>query len=628
MYENIIDILSKAATCSYENVPILNKKKVVIGWNKYVRQAHAEARLGFQNWVLHGKPRTGPIYSNMTTTRKVFKQKLKWCQDHKQQIKMDILADLHSKKIFSKFWKETKKLNDKSSLPVCVEGVSESSDIAALFKTHFRVQPSLEPRDEVLSGREPTGALIVFNAKEIAAIVRTMSRGKSPGYDSLSIEHLQHAGAHLPRVLALLLNFCVSHSYLPDNMTKTVVVPLVKNKTGDAADIKNYRPISLATIVAKVLDSMLDKQLEKYLTLQDAQFGFKAGLSTETAVLCLKHTVRYYTDRKTPVFACFLDLSKAFDLVSYRVLWEKLYHDTEMPIELIQLFRYWYGHQSNMVRWANVLSDPYRLDCGVRQGGLTSPKLFNLYVDRLIGELSNSGVGCSIDGVFVNNISYADDMVLLSPSISGLRKLVGICERYAEAHGLRYNASKSELMEFKAGTKYYPCVPEVMLAGTPLKIVSHFKYLGHWVTETLKDDMDIERERRALAVRSNMLIRRFARCSYDVKLTLFRAYCQAFYTCSLWINFTQKAMSALRVQYNNGFRMLLGLPRFCSASGMFAEAHTDGFPAIIRKRVASLMRRVRGSSNSFLKVFAERNDGPLLNRLLRTHVLPWRHCRK
>lgn len=54
----------------------------------------------------------------------------------------------------------------------------------------------------------------------------------------------------------------------------------------------------------------------------------------------------------------------------------------------------------------------------------------------------------------MNNISYADDTVLLSTSISGLRKLVGICERYAEAHGLRYNASKSELIEFKAVSKY------------------------------------------------------------------------------------------------------------------------------------------------------------------------------
>ncbi|XP_073953508.1 uncharacterized protein [Choristoneura fumiferana] len=197
-----------------------------------------------------------------------------------------------------------------------------------------------------------------------------------------------------------------------------------------------------------------------------------------------------------------------------------------------------------------------------------------------------------------------------------------ICERYAEAHGLRYNASKSELLVFKAGTMSYPRIPQVKLEGTPLKVVEEFKYLGHWVTASLSDCKDIERERRALAVRSNMLIRRFARCTKNVKISLFKAYCQSFYTCSLWVNYTQKAYSALRVQYNNAFRMLLGLPGRCSASGMFAEAHADGFHAIMRKRVASLLQRITRSPNSLLKTVSERNDGPFMCHWNQLHVLP------
>ncbi|XP_063386453.1 uncharacterized protein LOC134672461 [Cydia fagiglandana] len=212
-------------------------------------------------------------------------------------------------------------------------------------------------------------------------------------------------------------------------------------------------------------------------------------------------------------------------------------------------------------------------------------------------------------------------MVLLSPSISGIQDLLTICERYADSHGLRYNASKSELLVFKAGTKSYPRTPQVKLGNTPLKIVEEFKYLGHWVTSSLTDNKDIERERRALAVRSNMLIRRFARCNRNVKITLFRAYCQSFYTCSLWINYTQKTYNALRVQYNNAFRMLLGLPRHCSASGMFAEARTDGFHAIMRKRVASLLRRIAGSPNSLLETVAGREDSPFHYYWNKMHML-------
>ncbi|KAM3958486.1 uncharacterized protein ACR2FA_007508 [Aphomia sociella] len=77
---------------------------------------------------------------------------------------------------------------------------------------------------------------------------------------------------------------------------------------------------------------------------------------------------------------------------------------------------------------------------------------------------------------------------------------------------------------------------------------------GHVLTPDLKDDEDFDRERRALSVRANMLARRFARCSREVKITLFRAFCTNFYTCSLWARYTQKAYSALRIQYNNAFR--------------------------------------------------------------------------
>ena len=172
-------------------------------------------------------------------------------------------------------------------------------------------------------------------------------------------------------------------------------------------------------------------------------------------------------------------------------------------------------------------------------------------------------------------------MVLLSPSIGGLKKLLSTCEAYAEEHGLIYNWKKSELLVFKAPKQQQRSVPPISLNGVVLNIVNSFKYLGHIVTSDLRDDGDIERECRALSVKSNMLARRFARCTNNVKVTLFKAFCQSFYTGGLWVSYTQRVYNVLRVQFNKAFRMLLGLPWRCSASGMFAEAR-------IRRRVACL----------------------------------------
>jgi hypothetical protein len=116
-----------------------------------------------------------------------------------------------------------------------------------------------------------------------------------------------------------------------------------------------------------------------------------------------------------------------------------------------------------------------------------------------------------------------------------LRQLIAVCEAYAASHGLTYNVGKTNYMVFKAGSKCPFFVPPIFLNGVPLTRVNQFRYLGHLLTDGQKDDVDMERERRALSVRANMLARRFARCTDEVKITLFKAFCTSLYTSSLWV---------------------------------------------------------------------------------------------
>lgn len=330
MYDKLIHILSDAAERSSGELSSRPKKaKHLCGWNRHVREAHQEARRDFETWVLCRRPTRGPVFISMSESRKRFKSRLRWCQNNQDQLKMNVLADHRHAKRFGKFWKATKKLDVRPGLAACVDGRSDPAAIADLFRSHFQVHSPLGPSaSSVCDTHQSCGVEELpytrFTAAQIRHVLRKMTGGKSPGHDGLSVEHLKFAGVHLPRILAMFFTMCMSHSYLPHKLMRTLVVPIVKNRTGDITDRGNYRPISLATTVAKVLDSLLDSCLDPYLNLHDAQFGFRPGLSTESAILSLKHTVRYYTARKTPVYACFLDLSKAFDLVSYDVLWGKL----------------------------------------------------------------------------------------------------------------------------------------------------------------------------------------------------------------------------------------------------------------------------------------------------------------
>ncbi|KAL0840115.1 hypothetical protein ABMA28_015422 [Loxostege sticticalis] len=115
LYQNIVDVLSRASkNTGQRNARGNCRHRCVKGWNKRVADAHKQARLDFQMYVLYGRPESGPDFENMILSRKIFKSRLKYCQRNQEQILLDIIAAQHSTKQFGKFWKSTKKLNSKA----------------------------------------------------------------------------------------------------------------------------------------------------------------------------------------------------------------------------------------------------------------------------------------------------------------------------------------------------------------------------------------------------------------------------------------------------------------------------------------------------------------------------------
>ena len=94
-----------------------------------------------------------------------------------------------------------------------------------------------------------------------------------------------------------------------------------------------------------------------------------------------------------------------------------------------------------------------------------------------------------------------------------------------------------------------------------------------------------------------MLVRKFSKCSDEVKIQLFRSYCTGMYTGQLWWKYTKATMRKLIVAYNRAFRMLMGLPYDCSASGMFANNRLPTAPAILRNLCFKFLKRLEKSDN-------------------------------
>ena len=202
-------------------------------------------------------------------------------------------------------------------------------------------------------------------------------------------------------------------------MIETTIVPIVKNKCGNITDSNNYRPIALATIVSKLFESVLLLKCEYCLTTSANQFGFKKAHSTDLCIYALKEFIEHYKSRNTTVFVTFLDASKAFDRIDHWLLFKKLIAK-DVPLFIIRLLLYWYSHQQMCIRWGNTFSSLFSVSNGVKQGGILSPALFNIYMDGLSTSLNFSNIGGHIGGNLLNHLCYADDMCLISLSSAGM----------------------------------------------------------------------------------------------------------------------------------------------------------------------------------------------------------------
>ena len=125
--------------------------------------------------------------------------------------------------------------------------------------------------------------------------------------------------------------------------------------------------------------------------------------------------------------------------------------------------------------------------------------------------------------------------------------------------------------------------------------------MGVYINDILDDVKDIERQRKGIYSKGNVLIRRFSNCSIDIKTQLFNSYCSSMYCSPLWNNYTHNAFKGLRVAYNNTFRYLLSVKGRCSVSQLFLDHNVDSFNVLHRKLVFNLKERVFSSGNNIIK---------------------------
>ena len=143
--------------------------------------------------------------------------------------------------------------------------------------------------------------------------------------------------------------------------------------------------------------------------------------------------------------------------------------------------------------WNGFLSKPYHVFAGVRQGGSIYPVLFSVYVNSVIEILSKCNLGCSIGLTYLGVIMYANDLLLISGSVSNLQKMIDKCLSKFSELDLHINSSKSTCL--RIGQRYSAACDIMSINGAPVPWANSLRYLGVTISSGHKFAVDLKQIR-------------------------------------------------------------------------------------------------------------------------------------
>lgn len=291
---------------------------------------------------------------------------------------------------------------DKSFAPVTQKTIDDFNTFFA--RTSGADHDSDDATVTLHAHTEASAFLPLISEYELRDYLFSFKERKSPGYDEIRVRDLRRNFETLKHVLLEALNNVIETGSWPAGMKTAIVKPLYKGEL--TRDIENYRPISILSCIAQLLEKHSLKVMsgfsERFALLSDHQYGFVSERGTQSLVEKFSDSLHAGFDNNMYTCAVFLNVSKAFDSINHEILCSKLYK-LGFRGPLFSILKGYLSGRSQVVAFRNRKSNKTFLTAGVPQGSVLSPLLFNLYVNDLPNVISE----CKI-------YQYADDTVLMS----------------------------------------------------------------------------------------------------------------------------------------------------------------------------------------------------------------------
>ena len=355
-------------------------------------------------------------------------------------------------------------------------------------------------------------------------------------------------------------------------------------KKGTKTDPRNYRPVSLTSLICKTLEHILTSQIMKHLEsnniLTDVQYGFRSMQSCEAQLFLTIDDFARAVDKKFQVDVAILDFAKAFDKVAHARLAHKLnYYGVRGP--LLQWLQSFLTDLTQKVIFDGSHSSPCHVTSGVPQGSVLGPALFLIYINDIIANIHSQLRLFADDCLLYCPIHSFNDHKILQSDLDSLSS-------WADIWQMEFNVKKCCIMQISAlhSTSSFPC----KMYEIPLQFVKNHHYLGILLDNKLSWTPHIN----SLCSKANrllgFLLRTLHYCLSNLKE---HAYKQIVlpsieYCSSIWDPHQQSSIHKLEMIQHRAARFVLSKPWRCNHRDSITEMlQTLNWPSLEKRRKQS-----------------------------------------
>ena len=360
---------------------------------------------------------------------------------------------------------------------------------------HMESLPMMDDLDN-----EPT-------VEELSKAITAMAPWKAPGSDGIPADLLQQCKSCLLPLLHDILVKCWREGKVPQDMCDAKIITLYKNK-GARSDCNNHRGISLLGVAGKVFARVVLPRLQKLAerVYPESQCGFRSKRSTTDMIFSVRQLQEKCNEQNVPLYIAFIDLTKAFDLVSREGLFAILLK-IGCPPSLFNIVKSFHTNTRATIQYDGSVSDSFEIKSGVKQGCVLAPTLFGIFFSMLLKRaFGSSSLGIKlhtrIDGNLFNlarlrakrklknftvrDLLFADDAALVAHSAQDLQTLLNQFSSACSDFGLTISLKKTKVLS--QGTDI---PPSIKIDGKDIENVKNFVYLGSNIASNASLDTEI-----------------------------------------------------------------------------------------------------------------------------------------